>query len=305
MTLDRRQFLLAAGAGTFAACSSSEPTPTPEPAPEPAMTFSKPLGAQLYTLRFVLPENPAQILKDLAAIGYTEVEVLQNDYPAQAQMIRDAGLKAVSMHLAAGLITGEMGDAAPPQKSVEEAAAYAKSEGISYVVMPYLPPAQRGATLDHYKAFAAKLNKAGEAAQAAGLVLAYHNHAFEFEPLEGSTPLQTILAETDPKLVQLELDVFWASVAGLNPVDVLRQNASRVPLLHMKDKAQDAPRQYNEKVAKEAFREVGNGSLDFAAILKACDAAGVQHYFVEQDQTPGDPLASLRQSYEHLRSLSV
>jgi sugar phosphate isomerase/epimerase len=76
-------------------------------------------------------------------------------------------------------------------------------------------------------------------------------------------------------------------------------------LVHLKDKAPDTPQQYNEKVAKEAFREVGNGSLDFAAILEACESAGVQHYFVEQDQTPGDPLASLRQSYDHLRHLSV
>ena len=120
-----------------------------------------------------------------------------------------------------------------------------------------------------------------------------------------STPLETILAETDPALVQLELDVFWVSVAGLNPVALLEKYAGRVPLTHLKDKAGDVPQQFKEGLGKEAFKEVGNGTLDFTAILKACEPAGVKHYFVEQDQTPGDPLASLRQSYEHLRGMAV
>jgi sugar phosphate isomerase/epimerase len=305
MTLDRRQFLMTAGAGALAGCSSGEQAAAPEQAPAAAATFSKPLGAQLYTLRFVLPDNPAQTLKDLAAIGYSEVEVLQNDYSAQAQLIRDAGLKAVSMHLFAGVVTGVMGDAKPPQATVEAAAAYAKGEGLSYLVMPYLPQGERGTTLDHYKALAAKLNKAGETAKDAGLGFMYHNHAFEFEPIGESTPLETLLGETDPALVQLELDVFWVSVAGLNPSTLLERYAGRIPLVHLKDKAPDVPQQFKEGLGKEAFREVGNGSLDFAAILKACETAGVQHYFVEQDQTPGDPLASLRQSYEHLRAIAA
>ena len=305
MTIDRRRFLMSAGAGALAACASSEEAPAPEAAEVSESGFSKPLGAQLYTLRFVLPDNPAQTLKELAAIGYTQVEVLQNDYPDQAQMIRDAGLKAVSMHLVAGVVTGVMGDADPPQKTVAEAAEYAKGEGLSYLVMPYLPQEERGATLDRYKELAAKLNEAGEVAKDAGLGFAYHNHAFEFEPMGDSTPLDTILAETDPELVQLELDVFWVSVAGLDPVTLLEKYAGRAPLTHLKDKAPDVPQQYKEGLGKEAFREVGAGSLDFAAILEACEGAGVKHYFVEQDQTAGDPLASLRQSYAHLRGLAV
>jgi sugar phosphate isomerase/epimerase len=209
------------------------------------------------------------------------------------------------MHLFAGVVTGNMGDANPPQKTVEEAAAYAKSEGLSYLVMPYLPQGDRGTTLDHYKQLAARLNQAGQTAKAAGLGFAYHNHAFEFEPMGESTPLDTLMAETDPGLVQLEMDVFWVSVAGLDPVSLLGKYSGRTPLVHLKDKAPDVAQQYKEGLGAEAFREVGNGSLDFAAILKACEAAGVQHYFVEQDQTPGDPLASLRQSYTHLRGLAA
>ncbi len=305
MTLDRRQFLTSAGAGALAACSSGDQAEMQEGAEAIEPAFSKALGAQLYTLRFVLPDNPARTLKDLAAIGYTEVEVVQNGYPELAQPIRDAGLEAVSMHLYAGVVTGVMGEAKPPQKTVEEAAEYAAGEGLSYLVMPYLPQNERGANLDHYKQLAAKLNSAGEIANSAGLGFAYHNHAFEFEPMEGSTPLDTLLSETDPALVQLELDVFWVSVAGLDPVAQIEKFAGRVPLTHLKDKAPEVPQQFKEGLGKEAFREVGAGALDFAAILEACERAGVKHYFVEQDQTPGDPLASLRQSYDHLRGLRV
>ena len=108
-----------------------------------------------------------------------------------------------------------------------------------------------------------------------------------------------------PKLVGLELDVFWVSVGGNDPVEMLKQNADRVPLVHLKDKAKGAPVLYEEaKVTPQTFKEVGSGSLDFAAILKAAAAAGAKHYFVEQDQTSGDPLDSLRQSYQHLSKLN-
>jgi len=102
----------------------------------------------------------------------------------------------------------------------------------------------------------------------------------------------------DRKLVALEMDVFWVSVAGHDPVGMLQEWKGRVALLHLKDKAKGTPVQYNEGVDRTAFKEVGSGSLDFTAILKAAPAAGVKHYFVEQDQTPGDPIESLRKSYE-------
>lgn len=99
------------------------------------------------------------------------------------------------------------------------------------------------------------------------------------------------------------MDVFWVSVGGGDPVELLRRYAGRVPLIHLKDKAAGTPVQYNEAVAGTAFKEVGAGTLDFAAILRAASTAGVKHYFVEQDSTPGDPLASLRQSFDYLHGL--
>jgi sugar phosphate isomerase/epimerase len=108
---------------------------------------------------------------------------------------------------------------------------------------------------------------------------------------------------TDKKLVGLEMDVFWVSVGGHDPVELLHKLSGRVPLLHLKDKAQGTPVMYKESVPHAAFKEIGHGILDWPAILKAAASAGVDHYFVEQDQTPGDPVESLRQSFTYLKSL--
>lgn len=305
MSTDRRSFLFAAGSA-LVGCSGGE-SPAPEAPESPAAaTFDHAIGAQLYTLRSVLPDDPAAVLQGLAEIGYSEVEVLQATYAELRPLVEDAGLKAVSMHLVSQVVTGSWGDGDKPElTTVEEVAEWAAGAGLSYLVMPYLAQNDRGSNLDHYKALAEKLNAAGQAAKAAGLGFAYHNHAFEFEPIEGSTPLKTLMENTDPELVQLELDVFWVGLAGSDPAAVLGEYSGRVPLTHLKDKAASAPTQFNERLPEEAFEEVGDGTLDFPAILRACGAAGVQHYFVEQDRTPGDPLASVRQSYEYLRTVEV
>ena len=118
-------------------------------------------------------------------------------------------------------------------------------------------------------------------------------------------PSDTMFADTDPKLVQLETDVFWLSVAGVDPVKFLKDHAGRVALVHLKDKDPAQAKQYNEGVPHGTFREVGSGNLDFKAILNTAHDIGVKHYFVEQDWTPGDPLVSLKKSYDYLRSLSA
>jgi sugar phosphate isomerase/epimerase len=172
--------------------------------------------------------------------------------------------------------------------------------------MPYLMPNERPKDAAGYKTFGAALNKAGEQVAQAGLQLCYHNHAFEFATLpDGKRAFDVLLAETDPKLVKLELDVFWVAAAGADPVALIQQQAGRVALMHLKDKAKGTPTTTDEAaVAKTTFVEVGSGALDFTAILAAAAAAKVEHYFVEQDQTPGDPIESLKKSYQYLQSLT-
>ena len=276
----------------------------------------KNIGVQLYTLREVLPKKPSETLQALAAIGYKEVEVIRRDLDQLAPSLKRAGLKAVSLHIESPLVTNkwEAWRAAAGQSNsspaaadytLSQAIADARKHGIEYLVVAYLFPQERGG-LDFYRQFADQMNRAGEQCRKAGLKLCYHNHAFEFEQMEGTTPLDILMERFDKQLVALELDVFWVAVAGSDPAQLIKKYSGRVPLLHLKDKAKGTERQTQEaKVPRTAFSEVGNGDLDFPAILRAAADAGTKHYFVEQDQTPGDPLRSLRQSFDYLHGLKL
>jgi sugar phosphate isomerase/epimerase len=256
----------------------------------------KTVGVQLYTLRSVLPEKPLETLKALEQMGYQEVEAVANGLDKIWPSLQQTSLKPVSIHIDTALFTRT------PEK-LPAALEDAKNKGFRYAVCPYIAPADRGGA-DVIRKLGDTLNKAGEFCNKAGLRLCYHNHAFEFEPAGSDGTLLDILMKTaEPKLVSLELDIMWSQVAGVSPVEVLKRYGKRVALMHLKNVAQDVPQRFNEQVPRSAFREVGNGSIDIPAVLKAAQSAGVQHYFVEQDQTPGAPLDSLRQSYEYLRTL--
>ena len=255
------------------------------------------IGVQLYTVRSVLPQKAAETMRAIESIGYREIEAtwagLDQIWPA----IQATHLKPVSCHLDSKMVTQG------PEDELVRAFDSLKKRGFSYAVFPYLPPNERGG-LDVIKALAGKLNRAGEKARAAGLKLCYHNHAFEFEPMGGSIPAHVLMTNLDPELVSFELDVFWVNVAGHDPVETLQQATGRVPLIHLKDEASGTETRYNEGVPRTAFKEVGSGVIDWAKVLQAAEIAGVKHYFVEQDQTPGDPVASLRQSFNYLKTLN-
>ena len=251
------------------------------------------LGVQLYTVRGTIEQEPAKDLKAIEAIGYREVEVVYASLDKIWPALTETKLKAVSAHVDSDFFFEEgLG-------KLDGAIGVLKEKGFSYIVMPYVPTDHRGG-LDVFKKFADILNKSGEKAKAAGLKLCYHNHAFEFEPMAGTTGLDVMMKETHKALVSLELDIFWASVAGHQPVDVMKKYSDRIALLHLKDKAADVPVQYNENVPKAAFKEVGHGSIDIPGVLAEAKKIGVTNYFVEQDQTPGDPLDSLKQSFDYL-----
>jgi sugar phosphate isomerase/epimerase len=266
-------------------------------APLAAARNLKTIGVQLYTVRTLLPEKPLETLQEIEKIGYREVEATIDGLDKIWPALEKTKLKPVSLH-------GNDSLFAPGGEEVLEAAiADAKKRGFEYFVFPYLPPKQRGG-LDVIRALAERLNKAGERCRAAGLKLCYHNHAFEFDDKERRVPFDVLAETVDPKLVHFELDIFWVSVAGLDPVQMLDRYAGRIPLLHLKDKAEGTPLQFNESVSRRAFKEVGSGVIRMPAVLKAANSADVQHYFVEQDFTPGNPLVSLRQSYDYLKRVN-
>jgi sugar phosphate isomerase/epimerase len=305
----RRRFLRQAGSASAGlALSSLEPR-------RAGAALSGDWGVQLYTLRNVLPGKPAEVLKAVAAIGYREVEMLRPGLDRLTPLAKEAGLDVPSLHIEAPLVTGDWEpwkarpDAAQflPEKgyTLDSAIADAKRHGIRFVVVAYLMPNER-TSLDFYRRFADAMNAAGERCNAAQVSLCYHHHSFEFEPLEGKVPMELLLERLDPKRVGFEVDVFWISIAGRDPVKTIRELGPRVRLLHLKDKAKDTPVEYQERSVKPgAFAEVGGGVVDFPGVLAAAKAAGVAHAFVEQDHTPGDPLDSLRKSFGYLQGLKI
>ncbi|MEO8597278.1 MAG: sugar phosphate isomerase/epimerase [Candidatus Solibacter sp.] len=257
----------------------------------------KSIGFQVYTVRSLMPQKAQETLTAIRAAGYREIEGTYAGFDAIWPAVESSGLQPVSMHLDSKMVTqGKPEDLVPVMDGL-------KKKGFRYAVMPYVPEPERGGP-DVMKALAEKCNQAAEKARAAGLKFCYHNHAFEFAGEKGNTLFDVLLANTDKKLVGIELDLFWVSVAGNDPVEMLRKLAGRVPLVHLKDKARDTPVQYKESVPPATFQEVGSGVLDWPNILRAAAAAKVEHYFVEQDRTPGNPVDSLRQSFQFVSKLT-
>jgi sugar phosphate isomerase/epimerase len=257
----------------------------------------KSYGAQLYTLRSIIDAKPLETLQALETLGYREAEVIRGNMAKIWDALKQTKLKPVSLHIDTSYFTRDIDKLNPTLDD-------AKAKGFSYVVCPYIAPQDRGG-VDVIKKLAETLNKAGERVKAAGMHLCYHNHAFEFEPVAGTsdTLLDVLMKNADAKLVGLEFDVMWSQVGGVDPVTVFEKYKGRVPLVHLKNVTK-LPVQYNERVPKEAFKDVGSGVIDMVKVLRAAEKAGSKHYFVEQDQTPGNPLDSLKLSAEYLNRLS-
>jgi sugar phosphate isomerase/epimerase len=255
-------------------------------------------GVQLYTVRGLLAKDAAATLERVAAIGYTELEVLQPTLGVVAPIARRLGLSIVAAHLDATTAAGN---------GLSVFAAEAKAHGLRYLVVPFVPPGDRPRDRAGFQRVGQRLALMAAEARAAGLELCYHNHAFEFgADADGTRWLDVIMEETATAGMKLELDVFWAAVTGADPVAVIKQYAGRVPLLHLKDKHPKVPNLLVEgQVPRDGFVEVGAGTLNFPAILAAARTAGVSHYFVEQDATPGDPIESLGKSYTYLARLDL
>jgi sugar phosphate isomerase/epimerase len=250
---------------------------------------------QLYTVRDLIATDAAATIAAIAAMGYTEIEILQPTLPLVGPLAQRHGLSMVSAHLDGPTAMGQGLNA-----FLDRAQAY----GLRYIVVPYVPPDERPRDRAGFERIADRLSRMGDEVARAGMQLCYHNHAFEFgRDADGRRFLDTLMQASRAPQVQLELDVFWVAITGADPVELLEEYAGRVALVHLKDKAADAPAVLLESdVARTAFRDVGAGSLDVPAILAAARAAGVRHFFVEHDH-PENPLGSLTNSFRYLAGL--
>ena len=263
--------------------------------PSDIFKIKKSVGVQLYTLRNDIAKDPKGTIQKVAALGYKEVETFgyrDGKFFGMSPSEFKSFLKSVDLKSPSGhYVPGGFFMAENWQEKWKPLVADAKTVGQKYVTIPYLEDTYRKSA-DQYKALAEKLNEAAKITKDAGLKLAYHNHDFEFKDLGGQSGFDILLKETDPKLVDFELDLFWAVKAGHNPVDLFKASPGRYAMWHVKDM---------DNSEKKTFTEVGNGTIDFKTIFANEKVSGMKHYFVEQDVCPGPPVESISKSIDYIR----
>jgi sugar phosphate isomerase/epimerase len=250
-------------------------------------------GVQLYMLRRQAATDLPGVFRTIHDAGFPQVELYPIAYRYKAaelrKMMADAGIGAVSGHF--------------DYAGLEEKLDYAKELGLTYMVCPMLPKEQ-WSSLAGFRKAAELFNRVGEGAKQRGMQFVFHNHCYEFKPTEGSTGFAELLEHTDPALVKLELDMYWLTQAGQDPAKVLREQAGRAVLFHMKDRVAAAPTGYDMDAANY-FAEIGQGTIDWAGLLRQAKAQGIKYAFVDQDETKLTIPESLQVSGGYLRKLGV
>jgi len=274
-----------------------------------ANPLGKPIGIQLWTVNDALQRDPAGTLNQLAKIGFKEVEpaVFPGLTPQQFRRLLDAaGLHCPSTHL--------QFDMANLDKAFEEAHVLGARYAVAGSLIGPVVEATKikiegpsGMSADEAKRTAKVANRIGEAAKRAGLQFALHNHDREFVDLgNGECGYDIVFRETDPKLVQFEIDCGWMLFAGRNPVDYFKKYPGRIPLIHVKDFEPKQNKDAKPMAEKMLGAELGHGVVDYRPIFAAAKQAGVKHYFSEQEG-PFSRMSSLeaaRVNYDYLHSFN-
>jgi sugar phosphate isomerase/epimerase len=256
------------------------------------------VGVQLYTVRDQMKDDFDGTIAKVAQIGYKEVE-FAGYFGRTGQQVRAVvdknGLSAVSTHVQ----YDELDEKFP---SVIETS---KTIGMKYIVCPWIPEELRKSP-DIWKQAAEKFNHAGEQTKKAGIQFAYHNHWFEFLPVNGKLPYDELLKECDANLVKMEMDLCWITVAGADPLKYFDRYPGRFPLVHVKDmkklpKVSQAGGQDFGDSMKD-MTSVGDGIIDWKKIFAHSEQAGIKHYIVEHDK-PENPFESITKSYEYLNKV--
>ncbi|HEX6307134.1 MAG TPA: sugar phosphate isomerase/epimerase [Longimicrobiales bacterium] len=245
------------------------------------------IGLQLYTVRNEMERDLEATLEQIAAIGYREVEFagyFERSATQIAALLERLELTSPSTHIGYDQMRDDW------SRTLDTALTI----GHTYITIPWIAPEQRR-TIADWERTAALFNERAATARARGLRFAYHNHDFEFAQTDGTVPFDLLLANTDPELVEFELDIYWITRAGFDPLRYFERYPGRFRLTHLKDSA--GPPEHR-------MVDVGSGQIDFAGVIAAANAAGVRHHFVEHDQ-PAEPFASIRSSYQYLAALET
>jgi sugar phosphate isomerase/epimerase len=252
-------------------------------------------GVQMFEVRKQAEKDLAVAFKMIKDAGFDNIELYPIAYhqsPAQLKkMLSDVGLGCVSGHF----------DYTSRDMSVE----YAHGLGLKYLVCPMLPEDQK-LSLDGFKKAAAWFSQWGESAQKAGIQFVFHNHDYEFKPIDGSNGWTVLMNGTDPQLVKLEFDMFWLTTAGQDPMMMLRKYANRAVLFHMKDRVAGAPHAFVvDDKATSYCTELGKGTINWPALLKQARSQGIRYAFLDQDDTRIPVEQSMKESRAYLRTFTV
>jgi sugar phosphate isomerase/epimerase len=251
-------------------------------------------GLQLYTLRDVLPNNPKDVLTQVASFGYKQIESYEHKdlgifwgmkNTEFKKLMDDLGMKIVSSHC-------------DINKDFDRKAAEAAEIGMKYLICPYLGPQK---TIDDFKKFAATFNQRGETCKKNGIKFGYHNHDYGFIPVDGQLPQDVMMQNTDKNLVDFEMDIYWVVTAGQDPIAWINKYPGRFKLSHIKDRKKGAPLS-----EREVSVDLGTGGIDFKSILKEAGKKGMEYYSVEQEAYENTtPLAAAKADADYLKNFRI
>ena len=242
------------------------------------------VGIQLYTVRDRMAVDFRKTLHQIAEIGYKEVEFagyFENSPKEVYGILSEEGLLSPSTHIPVEFIENA------PSKVIDTALTI----GHEYIVMAWIEPQNR--TLEKYKEYIELFNLFGDQCKKAGIKFAYHNHDFEFEIIDGVRPMDLLLDTTDKDLVSFELDLYWITKGGGDPIEYIKKYPKRFPLWHIKDMASDT-----------SMTDVGEGIINFEQIFEYKDLSGLEHYFIERDD-PSDSLVTAKKSFDAIIKLDI
>jgi len=249
---------------------------------------TQPFGIQLYTLRDVIADNPRRILKQLSEFGYKQIESYDGpkgiywgmEHTEFKKYMDDLGMKIISSHV----------DTSKDfERKVEEAAEI----GIKHLIVPWVGAQE---TLDDFKKIANRFNKQGEIANKAGIKFGYHNHGYTFKKVDGVYPQDILMEQTDPDLVDFQMDIYWVVQAGADPVAWIEKYPNRFVSCHIKD--------LKKRNGEAESVTLGTGTIDYEPILQKAKPKGMKYFIVEQEAYTGTtPIEAAKDNANYLREL--
>lgn len=243
---------------------------------------------QLYSLRDVIGKDPKGVLAKVADMGYKELESFEGPQgmfwgmknTEFAKFVEGLGMRIVSSHCGF--------------RDFERKAAEAGEIGMKYLIIPSVGPRK---TIGEFKKIAEKFNTTGQICKKNGIGFGYHNHAYSFKPVEGQLPQDVMMQNTDPDLVDFEMDIYWVEVAGEDPVKWFEKYPNRFKLCHIKDRTKNAPDD-----GENHSCILGHGDIDFKKILSTGKDKGLKYYIYEQERyAEAPPLEAARLSADYLK----